>query len=342
MGRKRMTGGFLPPKSDVVFKELMRNEVVRRGFISDVLNIPQEEIKTVRLENPFLSRRSRTEKQCILDVRIQLNDDSRINVELQIRRLAYWDKRSLFYLAKMYTDDLVIGQRYDRLKKCIIISILDFDGDEHPGYHKVYHLRDQEGRLYSDQFEVHIIELNKALTGDKLDDWIRLFQVRSKEELDKLQSGNAGVVEAAEEVKRMNLIRSIRLWYEARQMYQRDQWAIEDAIREDSWNAGHAEGEAAGRAEGQAKGLAEGKAKGLAEDKAKGLAEGQAKGLAEGNLYRSKQSILDLLEELGNIPEDISCRIDNTGDIETLRKWLKFAARAENFDDFREKTAQNL
>ena len=286
----------------------MRNEVVRRGFISDVLDIPLEEIKSVRLENPFLSRRSRVEKQCILDVRIQLNDDSRINVELQIQRLAYWDKRGLFYLAKMYTDNLFIGQRYDRLKKCIVISIIDFAGDEHPGYHKVYHLRDQEGRLYSDQFEVHIIELNKELTGDKLDDWIRFFQVKSMGELNKLQSGNAGVMEAVAEVKRMNLIRSIRLWYEARLMYQRDQWAIEDAIREDSWNAGRAEGHEEGR--------------------------------AEGNLYRSKQSILDLLEELGSIPEDVRSCIDSARDTETLRQWLKFAAHAENFDDFRNKIAE--
>ncbi len=302
MGRKTTMGGFLPPKSDVAFKELMRNEVVRRRFISDVLNIPLKQIKTVRLENPFLSRRSRAEKQCILDVRIQLNDDSRINVELQIRRLAYWDKRSLFYLAKMYIEDLFIGQKYDRLKKCIVISLLDFDGDDHPGYHKVYQLRDQKGRLYSDQFEIHIIELNKKLTGDILDDWIRFFQVKNLEELDKLQSGNAGVMEAVEEVKRMNLIRSIRLWYEARQMYQRDQWAIEDAIKEDSWNEGH----------------------------------------AEGDLFRSKQSILDLLQELGDVPADVRRCIDSERDTETLRKWHKFAAHVESFEDFREKITRDI
>ena len=305
MGRKTTMGGFLLPKSDVAFKELMRNEVVRRRFISDVLNIPLKQIKTVRLENPFLSRRSRAEKQCILDVRIQLNDDSRINVELQIRRLAYWDKRSLFYLAKMYIEDLFIGQKYDRLKKCIVISLLDFDGDDHPGYHKVYQLRDQKGRLYSDQFEIHIIELNKKLTGDILDDWIRFFQVKNLEELDKLQSGNAGVMEAVEEVKRMNLIRSIRLWYEARQMYQRDQWAIEDAIKEDSWNEGHAQGH------------------------------------AEGDLFRSKQSILDLLQELGDVPADVHRCIDSERDTETLRKWHKFAAHVESFEDFREKITRD-
>lgn len=146
--KKAKQRAFIPPKSDIAFKELMRCEEVRRQFISDVLGILPEEIKSVRLENTFLSRRSRKEKECILDVRILLNDNSKINVELQIRRLAYWDKRSLFYLSKMYTEDLFTGQRYDRLKKCIVISILDFSGDQNAGYHKVYHLRDQEGRLY--------------------------------------------------------------------------------------------------------------------------------------------------------------------------------------------------
>ena len=64
-------------------------------------------------------------------------------------RLAYWDKRSLFYLAKMYTDGVFSGQSYDRLKKCIVISILDFDLDPFPDYHKVYYLQDQRGRQYS-------------------------------------------------------------------------------------------------------------------------------------------------------------------------------------------------
>ena len=65
MGRKKMWGKFIPPKADVAFKELMRNEEVRRHFISDVLGIPLEEIRSVRLENTFLSRRSRQEKQCV-------------------------------------------------------------------------------------------------------------------------------------------------------------------------------------------------------------------------------------------------------------------------------------
>lgn len=308
---------FISPKSDMAFKELMRCEEVRRQFISDVLDIPLEKIKSARLENTFLSRRSRKEKQCILDVKILLNDNSKINVELQIRRLACWDKRSLFYLAKMYTEDLFSGQRYDRLKKCIVISILDFPGDGNPGYHKVYHLRDEEGRLYSDQFEVHVIELNKELTGNKLDDWIRLFRVESQEELGEMQSGNAGVMRAVEEVRAMNLSKMVRTLYEARLKAKRDQWALEDAIKEDSMAAG----------------LAEGRARGIAE----GIAEGMAEGRAEGDLRRSRQAIIDLLEDFGELPEDIYGSITAETDVEVLRRWHKLAAKAESFEDFRKR-----
>lgn len=318
-GWKAGTETFIPPKSDIAFKEMMRCEEVRRHFISDVLGIPLEEIRSARLENPFLSRRSRREKQCILDVRILLNDDSRINVELQVRRLAWWDKRSLFYLSKMYTEDLFTGQRYDRLKKCIVISILEFSGDENPGYHKVYHLRDLEGRLYSDQFEIHIIELNKNLTGERLDDWIRLLRVESEKELDGMQSNNPGVMKAVDEVRAMNLRKWWRTLHEARLKAQRDQWAIEEAMREDSM----AEGMAAGKAEGMAVGMAQ------------GMAQGMNQGLAEGELRRSRQAIMDLLEDFGEIPGDIRDHIESEVDRDILKKWLKSAARAANFEDFR-------
>lgn len=311
MNKKKTEGMFIPPRADVAFKELMRLEDVRRHFISDVLDIPIEEIKSVRLENSFLGRHGKQEKQCILDIRMQLNDDRRVNVELQIRRLAYWDKRSLFYLAKMYTDNLFNGQRYDRLKKCIVISVLDFSGDEHPGYHKIYHLRDREGRLYSDQFEVHIIELNKELTGNKIDDWIRLFRVENRKELDEMQSKNAGVMRAVDEVRLMNLNRWLKARYEARQKDQRDRWALEDAIKEDGYN------------EGMAQGITIGEAQGI------------TIGEARGDLYRSRQMILDLLEDLGEIPKDIRDRICTEESTELLRRWHKAAARAENFNDFR-------
>lgn len=62
------------------------------------------------------------------------------------------------------------------------------------------------------------------------------------------------------------------------------------------------------------------------------LEEGWTKGI----LKRSQQVILDLLEDLGDIPEDISDRINGEEDLETLRRWHKAAARTESFPAFRE------
>lgn len=240
-------------------------------------------------------------KQGILDVRLLLNNDHRINIELQIKEVPDWDKRSLFYLSKMYSEEGHTGEDYACLKKCIVICVLGFRWDTQPGYHKVYYLRDQDGQLYSDQFEIHVIELNKELTGDRLDDWIRLFRVENMEELEMLQSKNPGVVEAVKEVMTMNLGRRLRALYEEHMRIKRDRLYLRNiAIAE-------------------------------------GLAMGRATGLAEGELRRSRQAILELLEDLGEIPKDIRGRIHSEEDTEILYRWHKAAAKVESFADFRER-----
>ncbi len=60
-------------------------------------------------------------------------------------------------------------------------------------------------------------------------------------------------------------------------------------------------------------------------------------GQTQGDINRSRQDILDLLEDLGEIPEDIQSRIYNEEDTQILRQWHKAAAKAVSFEAFREK-----
>ena len=46
------------------------------------------------------------------------------------------------------------------------------------------------------------------------------------------------------------------------------------------------------------------------------------------------EDILLLLSELGNIPSDLETRILTERDSETLKNWLKLAARAESVEQF--------
>lgn len=234
--------GIVSLKYDFSFKQIMLNEEVRKYFISDVLEIPAGEIRSVRLANSFLWKRYVRQKQGILDVKVELNDDSRVNIELQIRMLAHWDRRSLFYLAKMFTEDLLTGERYHKLKKCICINILDFNLNESPLYHRKYKLRDENGEEFSDMFEIHVIELKKQISGDRpVDDWIRLFNAETEAELDMIKTENPGILAAVREVKVMSLRKNIRALYEAHMKEIRDRNAREDYVR--------AEGKAEGKAE---------------------------------------------------------------------------------------------
>ena len=163
----------IPAIEDFMVKDLFRHEAIRKQFVSDVLAIPMEEIKSVRIMNPFLRKRYKRQKLGILDVALELNDDTKIDVEVQVRPQSFWNKRSLFYHARMYTDELFVGQHYERLKKCVYISILNFnllDGEEN---HSVYTLKNQSGRELTDLFEVHIIELQKQFQEENpVNDWI--------------------------------------------------------------------------------------------------------------------------------------------------------------------------
>lgn len=229
-------------KYDYAFRELFSHESIRKQFISDVSGIPLAEIKSVRMDNPFLRKRYRMQKRGILDVAVVLNNDTRIDIELQIQLQKYWKKRNLFYLAKLYTDDLRVGENYARLRKCITISILDFELIQGEKYHNVYTLRDKNGNEFTDLFEIHIIELSKALNGSEaIDDWIRLFNAESMEDLQMIKTHNAGILQAMEVVREMSLSRKLRLTYDAHMKAVRDKKAREEYVMD----LGEARGRAA-------------------------------------------------------------------------------------------------
>lgn len=234
---------IISPKYDVFFKEMFRNETIRRYFVGDILGIPQRDIRSVELKNTFLWRRYRKQKLGILDIVIELNSREKINIELQVKAVKNWDKRQLFYLSKLYEEELLLGQRYERLKRCVGISILDFNLSERREYHSVYRLRDQNGNEFSDILELHVIELNKELAGDgEVENWIRFFNAKTEEDLGMIKTKNPGIVEAIGELKRMSMSNPLRLMYEAYLKRVRDEKAREDYV----WDQGVAKGKEEG------------------------------------------------------------------------------------------------
>ena len=215
---------LMKPKIDFAFKEIMTDEKARTGFLAAILKISPENIKKTQILNTNLRREHEDDKQGILDVRLLLNDDSEIDIEIQLSQLKVWAERSLFYLAKMYTDQIAPGQSYKVFKKCINISILDFElFPDEIEFYSCFHIReDTRSFIYTDKMEFHLIELPKLpkeLREDSSDIelWAKFINAERKEEFDMLAQKNPYIESAYERLQVISQDRQKRLEYEARE-----------------------------------------------------------------------------------------------------------------------------
>ena len=251
-----MSEFIMKPKVDFCFKELMEEPEVRRGFISAVLGIrPEESIQTTLLPT-HLRKESQEEKLGILDVRVLLNGDIQINMEMQVAPFELWAERSLFYLGKMYIDQIKEGEDYDVLKKCIHIGILDFVMfQEDEEFYSRFHIwEDQRHRKYTDKLEVHILELPKLdryrYPQTELLKWARFINAERKEDLEMIAKTDKFLGKAYEALTNLSADEKKRLEYEAREKAIRDH----HHQMKSNWNAGHEQGLKQGIEQGEKSG----------------------------------------------------------------------------------------
>ncbi len=72
----------------------------------------------------------------------------------------------------------------------------------------------------------------------------------------------------------------------------------------------------------------------IRDEKEDARAEGLAEGRAEGKLEGKAEAVLELLEDLGSIPEEVRVRILSETDLGNLRVWNKLAAKSDSIEQF--------
>ena len=241
-----MTDFLMKPKIDFAFKEIMMDEQARIGFLSAILKLNPSDIRNTQILNTNLRKLHDNEKQGILDVRILMNDDTEIDIEIQLSILNVWADRALFYLAKMYTEQINSGEDYTIFKKCVSISILDFElFKDTPEFYSCFHIReDTRHAIYTDKMEFHVLELPKLpkeLREDSNDIelWGKIISAERKEEFDVLAEKNTYIDSAYQHLQLISQDKQKRMEYEAR----------EKAVRD--YNQGLLEAREAGKIEGR-------------------------------------------------------------------------------------------
>ena len=163
-----------------------------------------------------------------------LNDDTLINLEMQVANEHNWPERSLMYLCRAF-DQLYRGQKYEDALPVYHIGFLDFTlFPEYPEFYATYKLLNvKNNSLYSSKFSLSVVNLTQtelATEEDKvyrIDYWTRLFKAKTWEELKMLANENEYLNEAADSIYKANTEEIVRQQCLAREDAERRERTLE-------------------------------------------------------------------------------------------------------------------
>ncbi len=153
--------------NDIIFKIVFAKEENKRILIA-LLNAilgygGPAAIADITILNPSIDRETVKEKHSILDIKAVDGQGRRYNIEVQLKQEKDYIVRTVYYLAKLFGDQLETGGRYQDLATTIGISITDFElFKSTPELHNTFRLTNaRTGEVLTDKLELHYIELTK-------------------------------------------------------------------------------------------------------------------------------------------------------------------------------------
>ena len=244
MKTKAKDNFLMSPKVDYCFKELLAYSEIRKGFIAAILNKDPEEIAETTLMPTILSKDTEDGKYGILDVRVRMKNGSQMDLEMQVAPFEFWNNRVIFYLSKMYAEQVKEGDKYKNLKPCIQVSILNFNlfHEDRTCFREIAFCDLTTKQKYTDLLEIYVLELKKLPPEQKEElliiKWMRFLAAESREDFEKMAGEDNYINEAYEDLQKLSADERKRLEYEARQKAIRDYDSQMSSSREEGIRIG--------------------------------------------------------------------------------------------------------
>ena len=221
----------IPMHNDYLFRALLQeNNEVLKELIQNLLYLPDDAIQSAIITNPILLGESIESKQFLLDINVKLDNDSIINLELQVINQHNWVERSLSYLCRNF-DKLNHGDDYAQAKSSYQIGLLNFTlFEDHPTFFSTYKMMDtKDYYIYSDKLHLSVLDLTQVENATVDDEanglvyWAKLFSATSWEEIHMLAKKKPIIEQAANTVYTLTEEEKIRLQCEAREDFYKSQ-----------------------------------------------------------------------------------------------------------------------
>jgi predicted transposase/invertase (TIGR01784 family) len=236
---------ILDPKVDFVFKQIFGSEKhpkILIAFLNSVFGTKgtENEIESVKIENPDIDKDWEDDKFSRLDVKATTNNNTKVNIEIQLKNQYNMKRRTLYYWSKLFESQMEEGDPYQKLQKTVTINILNFNYlRENNRYHNTYVLKEkQTNEVLTDLEEIHFIELPKLdedsfksleevendTKRDELIPWALFLKNPDSEVIKMLEERIKELQEAAE------VLEVLSHDEKTREIYERRQKAIHDEI----------------------------------------------------------------------------------------------------------------
>ena len=302
-------------KDDIMFKAFFsRNEKYLKSFLSAIMG-KQIKIKRV-MHDAKLEQLTKEMKYGILDLEVELEGGEIVNIEMQLKDNKNIEKRTTFYASKKIVEQLEPREDFEKLKRVIVIAILNYTLTDLPEYvtETVRVCREHKDYEMNNLTKYYYIELEKFRKSnpnmkEELNQWLSFVDMERGDLLEMAKKENKEVKKASEDFDVLTGDEEIKRLAEIRLMSMLEEKSALATAREkgskEGWKQGIKEGKKKGIEEGKKQGIEEGKKQGIEEGKKQGISQGEKNKAIEiakkmkqqGIEYRIIQEVTDLDEE---------------------------------------------
>jgi len=254
-------------KNDIVFKIFFGkagHEKYLKSFLEALLEVKIKQVEIV--QEASLQQISIKDKLGRLDIKATINDESIVNIEMQVKDEHDIENRTAYYGSRLLSEQLGPKGKYKELKPVILINILDYEFLDVPEYHTETITVAKKHRDYEIVRNVryHFIELpkfrrQKPELANALECWLALIDYKNEELVKMAEEKETIIKEAKEDFEEIITVGALKEIIEFRESAMRDEESRKYWARE--------EGLAEGRAEGIKEGIKEGRKEGITEEK---------------------------------------------------------------------------
>jgi predicted transposase/invertase (TIGR01784 family) len=253
-------------------------------------------------------------KFIVLDIRAEDESGEQLDVEMQVRKYESYSKRSLFYLCKLYSEQLDSGKDYGELKPVVGIHFLDYEQfPECPDFRYRFVFNDSlhPEICLTEDMVLHVIELptfermSENTEQNTFSEWVRFISRADSETEETMRENysNPNVLKAYHALESLSEDEKARLRTEMRER------ALRNEISE--LNAAERKGKREGKLEGKREGKREGRLEGMTE-----------------------MIIENLNVRFQDVPDSIKKRLAAVVELEKLKTIQRSSLSADSFGEF--------